>query len=257
MEVCISSCPRAVSIRALIYRSLGIVLWECLSGRFPYEMESQVLKTSDDCPKIRYSIQKGLLPGPIVDYAEALGLSTLIRQCWKLDPMHRTTADAIAKELYGITAGLAVPKPETEIAIAESQVSGVLERSDDEKILQRALEAIRVARTVNKSAKKFVQSSSTISQDDFAALVGENDGNHPVVSFVLDAALWWNIAGTSWMESEDSSVSFVTLTLDGKRVAMALKHLQDAASSGYASAYLELYKAHAFLAREFQARASD
>jgi hypothetical protein len=40
----------------------------------------------------------------------------------------------------------------------------------------------------------------------------------------------------------------------GRRVAVSLNFLEDAVHGGYSPAYFELYKAHAFLAREFRAR---
>ena len=112
---------------------------------------------------------------------------------------------------------------------------------------------IHHARKLNKDSKIFVQSPKALSSEEFSLLLDEANGSTPVMSFIVGTILWWNLAQPSWKEEKRLQVGLTMTPLSdrGRTVAKALEYLQEAVNAGHESGYVELYKCHAFLAREF------
>ncbi|KAF8854351.1 hypothetical protein BDZ45DRAFT_676994 [Acephala macrosclerotiorum] len=232
--------------------SLGIVLWQCIFCQVPYGAKKHIYKETDECEAIRKRLRKGDMPGSLGDARETFKFRDLIQQCWRRDPMYRTTADAVARSLQGLSASLALPNISEDHELLDSKVAGSLAHCDLDEVQQKALIAVQEARLLNKTSPKFVQSASRISKEDFSIIMDGDNGSNPVISFIVGAAFWWNLTDFSFEEANDYSTLATSLTSDGKRVTVALKYLEYAVRSRYSPAYLEMYKAHAFLAREFQ-----
>lgn len=200
--------------------SLGIVLWQCLTGQFPYGVAEEVLKDTEECRIIRESLSHEELPGTIDDYEEAPGLADIIRQCWTRDPMLRPTASAVALRLIDVTAHLAVA--ESNLVSADMQSSAaarntldVLENRQIATIQKRTLDIIRDARHVNKNSTDLVQSTARIDLNDFNMLL--EDGTDPLTSFLLGAAFWWNVNPVSLDDPGTGFIPVLTLSNNGQR----------------------------------------
>ena len=160
--------------------SLGIAIWQCISGAVPYDIQESVLSGTQKVEIVQEKLRHGEPPGQIEPYGEQPGLSDLILNCWKKEPMSRTTANAVAKALQGIAATMAMPKPELEDDIGDFGFPCEPGGSRLDSVQETALEAVKQARDLNRVSPNFVQSSTKINLQDFSALLDGDDGSDPV-----------------------------------------------------------------------------
>jgi hypothetical protein len=192
-------------------------MWQCISAQVPYSLEDVILKDTTECEAIRKQLRDSYLPGQLEEDGDASRFMDIIRQCWRRDPMYRTTADTVARTLQELCASVVLQTSGIEKSLMEdvenrrSAVDGDLDR-----IQQGALQAVQEARLLNKDAAKLLQSTSRIKSEDFRVLFDQADSSNPVASFIIGAALWWNIADFPFEEAGDTSTRAVALTYEGK-----------------------------------------
>jgi hypothetical protein len=132
---------------------------------------------------------------------------------------------------------------------------GSSRNGDVQSLVKKALNGTSDARSLNKDSSIFVQSTKILSTREYSLMFDASDGTDPMIGFILGAALWWHLAEPGWKDQDYAELSRSPLSIPARRVAIALRYLQSAVYAGHEAGYLELYKCHAFLARDFQKHA--
>jgi hypothetical protein len=81
------------------------------------------------------------------------------------------------------------------------------------QIQQRSLLVVREARDLNRGAVNLVQLEKKIDSSDFERLVEAEDGTDALISFIVGAAIYWNVCHTS---EEQTLIPTGTLSDDCK-----------------------------------------
>ncbi|KAM0079749.1 hypothetical protein ACKRZS_008110 [Fusarium odoratissimum] len=293
--------------------SLGVIIWQCLTGLVPYKLSTAVGVKDKDYANLRKALDEGVPPGDLnaSDFSSFRNARDLIEQCWNKNPWLRPTAASAADILLDIRVQLSISTPDTpEEDVAETEKAAEpkseatadeedkpgqpddpsvaeekkLDESDVktpdpgeiEEVINAALAALTHARELNdkendkeddkeyekkrdkkkdkKKAKKqeFHQSDQCLSKDHFQLLFDKDSDRSPVENFLIGAIIFWNLSDAVQEEVESAGVVALALSAEGMRAQTSIQYLQSAAEAGYAEAYLELFKAHAVLARELR-----
>ncbi|KAL7962116.1 kinase-like domain-containing protein [Trichoderma compactum] len=269
--------------------SLGIIIWQCLTGQVPYNISTEVGAEDEDYAKLREALDRAHLPGDV----NASGLSSfgsardLIAQCWSRNPLLRPTAASAADILLDLKVQLSMStstalgdateaeqasKPkgealgeedmlrqlnntgEAEVKKANDDDTDNLDHRKIEEAMNAALAVVVHARKLNEKKQAFQQSEEHLSKDQFRLLFDKGGDRSPVKNFLIGAIIFWNVCDLVQEEIESARIVGVALSAEGMRAHASITYLQSAAETGYAEAYLELFKAHAALAREFRAK---
>ncbi|QYT04237.1 Protein kinase domain-containing protein [Trichoderma simmonsii] len=269
--------------------SLGVIIWQCLTGSVPYDIPTEVGAEDKDYAKLREALDMANLPGDV----NASGLSglrsarDLIAQCWSRNPLLRPTAASAAEILLDLRVQLVISPPNTLGGAAETEqalkpkceATGEKEKplqpnnngevevekadNDDadnldprkiEEAMNAALAAVVHARKLNEKKQAFQQSEAHLSKDQFRLLSDKGGDRSPVENFLIGAVIFWNVCDVVEEEIESARIVGLALSAEGMRAHTSITYLQSAAETGYTEAYLELFKAHATLAREFRSK---
>jgi hypothetical protein len=87
--------------------------------------------------------------------------------------MSRTTADAVARALQGLSASIALLNPSIGHGVTEPESSSSSVRFDIESIQQKALKAVQEARILNKTSPKFLQKQQIARPEIGSGLIGK------------------------------------------------------------------------------------
>ncbi|PNP60526.1 hypothetical protein THARTR1_00550 [Trichoderma harzianum] len=270
--------------------SLGIIIWQCLTGLVPYNISTKVGPGDKNYAKLRKALDKATPPGDV----NARGLSRfkslrdLVEQCWSKNPMLRPTAASAADVLLDLRAQLSMSAPnapggaakakqaskpkgkatgkkdeprqpnnntgEVKTKNADKNDADKLDHRKIEEAMNEALAVVVHARQLNEDKQAFQQSDKYLSTEQFRLLSDKGGDRSPVENFLIGAVIFWNVCDVVQEEIESARVVGLTLSDEGMRANAAIAYLQSAAETGYAEAYLELFKAHATLAREFRSK---
>jgi serine/threonine protein kinase len=163
--------------------SLGIVIWQCLSGKLPFNLADFVGPKSDGAKKIRELLQQKKIPGNL---SETGGVGMIVQLCWNSRANLRPPA-----------AGLVVMLQQLYVQVPENTPSEEIEQPDLEvaDIQRRLVEDIERARALNppgKATELILPHGLKVSQREFEVLFAE-DSWDSVKSYVVGAALFWKI----------------------------------------------------------------
>ncbi|PKK52662.1 hypothetical protein CI102_5206 [Trichoderma harzianum] len=223
------------------------------------------------------------LPGDV----NASGLSNLgsardlIEQCWSRNPLLRPTAASAADILLDLRVQLSLrgaaeaeqaSKPKGEATVeeykpiqfnntckaeakkADNDDADNLDHRKIEEAINAALAVVVHARKLNEKKQAFQQSEEHLSKDQFRLLSDKGGDRSPVENFLIGAVIFWNVCDVVQEEIESARIVGLALSAEGMRAHTSITYLQSAAETGYTEAYLELFKAHATLAREFRSK---
>jgi hypothetical protein len=197
--------------------SLAILLWQCVSGKFPFGESAEVAHGSAKSTEIRQHLSRGDQVGSLESLEDVPELAALVGRCWHRDPMARPTASDIALTLIGLSARVAslVIPAHSDIRPSSTGMDRPEEQLQEElqQIQQRSLLVVREARDLNRGAVNLVQLDKKIDASDFERLVEEEDGTDALISFIVGAAIYWNVCQTS---EEETLIPAVTLSDDCK-----------------------------------------
>ncbi|KAK4068917.1 hypothetical protein Trihar35433_5496 [Trichoderma harzianum] len=263
--------------------SLGVIIWQCLTGLVPYNIFTEVGAEDKDYTKLREALDMANLPGDV----NASGLSSLasardlVEQCWSRNPLLRPTAASAAEILLDLRVRLSLegaaeaeqaskPKGEAtseeykpirfnntckaEVKKVDNDDADNLDPRKIEEAMNAALAVVVHARKLNEKKQAFQQSEEHLSKDQFRLLSEKGGDRSPVENFLIGAVIFWNICDVVQEEVESARIVGLALSAEGMRAHTSITYLQSAAETGYTEAYLELFKAHATLAREFRSK---
>jgi len=249
------------------HRSLGTVIWQIMNSEFPYAISQPVTpQTPTEYSELKKKLAQKVLPGGLEKLpAKVAGI---VERCWNLNPLLRPTSIEIALALQDLIAEEASkddnpqPTSDDEGSTSESSPSEPSGHLDD------AIKLIRKARMINLESPTIKPTPGNISNAAFESLLSGNDLT-AVQYFAVGGLILWKLTEhqvsalhrpeTTWPILNDEGTAFPTLdcTFTNESVAdrarTALFYLEYAAAMGYEDAYLEMYKAHAFLARDMKA----
>ncbi|KAK4060553.1 uncharacterized protein Triagg1_10678 [Trichoderma aggressivum f. europaeum] len=233
--------------------SLGVIIWQCLTGLVPYNISIEVGAEDEDYAKLREALDRTHLPGDV----NASGLSSfgsardLIVQCWSRNPLLRPTAASAADMLLDLKAQLAMSTPNALGAAAEveqaskpkGEATGEKDEphqpnntgeaevkkaddddannSDDRKIeeaVNAALAVVLHARKLNEQKQEFQQSEEHLSTDQFRLLSDKGGDRSPVENFLIGAVIFWNVCDVVQEEVESARIEGLTLSAQGKSI---------------------------------------
>jgi hypothetical protein len=242
-----------------------------MGSEFPYGMSQPVTpQTRTEYSELQNKLSQKVLPGGLEKLpAEVAGI---VERCWNLNAMLRPTSAEVAMALQDIIAEEA-SKDETseptsgdEAPASESSASELSGQLDD------AIRLIRKARMINLESPTIKPTPGSISIDAFESLLNGDDWT-AVQYFAVGALILWNLteyqvsalhrAEATPLILNEGDTAFTTLgcTFSDEdsvdRARTALFYLESAAAMGYEEANFEMYKAHAFLARELKAVSKD
>jgi hypothetical protein len=93
--------------RLTLVGSLGILLWQCVSGKFPFDESAEVAQGSAKSTEIRQRLSSGDQVGSLELLEDVPELAALVSRCWHRDPMARPTVSDIVLTLIGLFARVA------------------------------------------------------------------------------------------------------------------------------------------------------
>lgn len=164
---------------------------------------------------------------------------------------------------------------EVEVEKADNDDADNLDPRKIEEAMNAALAAVVHARKLNEKKQAFQQSEAHLSKDQFRLLSDKGGDRSPVENFLIGAVIFWNVCDVVEEEIESARIVGLALSAEGEsfdfpvlcifsvqttetcpgmRAHTSITYLQSAAETGYTEAYLELFKAHATLAREFRSK---
>lgn len=273
--------------------SLGVIMWQCLTGKVPYGISTMVQAEDQNFATVRKALNESSLPGELdgTDLSSFGNARDLILQCWNRDPWLRPTAASAADILLDLRVQFSTstsdppthkagePKQSLESATATSvgdkgssqttdQVPASVITADEpdgktsslgktaqvfEVMEEICLAAIKQARELNDKKPTYQQSEKSVSKEQFQLLFEKDTERSPAENFMVGAVIYWNLC-EDIQEIVSATQTGLVLSAEGTRALASLTYLQSAVETGYMEAYLELYKVHASLAREFRSR---
>lgn len=161
--------------------SLGVIIWQCVSGEFPFNATEAVGK--ERRLSIRKQLSEGMLPWGSekpsdIEWAEVV---PIITNCWRRTPTLRPPPAFVAEQILAIyTRFSALP--------ASEQESAPLDKESVEIIINRCSEMVQKARNGETDMEKLTDA-------EFRVLLQRNQqAFDPVTSFLLGAAIWWQVS---------------------------------------------------------------
>ncbi|KAL7909983.1 hypothetical protein GGI35DRAFT_478863 [Trichoderma velutinum] len=252
--------------------SLGVIVWQCLTGLVPYSIPNEVGAEDKDYAKLREALDRADLPGDV----NASRLSNfgsardLIEQCWNRNPLLRPTAALAADILLDLRVQLSMSIPNALGGAEEAeQASEPKGEATDEKDKppqpsNTGVDEVKKAdsgdinnldpRKIEEVINVALAAKSVLLKEQFRLLFDKDGDRSPVENFLIGAIIFWNLCDVVQEEIESAGKVGLALSAEGMRAHTAITYLQSAAETGYAEAYLELFKAHATLAREFRSK---
>ena len=154
--------------------SLGILIWELVSGSFPYEQPHEVFE-GEIAKQIRERVAKSSLPWVNCPSTDPLliRVTKIVTECCKPRPNVRPPASYVARRLFEIQESAAVNIDPT--ASLKEDV-----KSQVSKILDEAVEL-----GIEPAPKKL---DAQLTQE-LREFVSQND---PVACFLYGSAIWYN-----------------------------------------------------------------
>jgi hypothetical protein len=159
------------------------VIWQCLSGKFPFNLADFVGPESDAAKKIRERLHDKTNPG---DLSETGGVGVIIQQCWNSRADLRPPAAELVRMLLQLYVQVPENTPTEEVEQPDLEVAN---------IQRRLAEDIKRARALNppgKATELILPPDLKVSHREFEELFAE-DSWDSVKSYVVGAALFWKI----------------------------------------------------------------
>ena len=156
--------------------SLGVVIWECCVGTFPFSVAPTDIASRKDKSVIRQKLASGMLPWTVeADRKGWDDVYTIVHSCWNSHPTLRPPASYVAQTLLDFYTQRSLGAPSL-IDEVPSEVQG----SIFEKICSKRNDfhatvtdiSIEAALRLKRSVDKY---------------------SNPSNSFLLGAAIWWEL----------------------------------------------------------------
>lgn len=235
--------------------SLGIIIWQFISGKVPYDIDEEVLPENQKHDHVLNMIKRGDLPGALENIDASWDVLNLIGQCWNKQPLLRPTAASVAESLLDIRTRLSMPvsvadgiskaslpaeQTETkpgpgnsdtpaqpsvtladargppEMSLPPGQSETLTQHEDLDIVKKEALQAINEARKLNVKSPTFQQSRLKISKEKFHLLTDDDStGWTPTDQFLAGALIWWNLSDAVDDELSETHL-FSTLSGEGE-----------------------------------------
>jgi len=162
--------------------SLGIVIWQCLSGRLPFNLADFVGPKSDGAKNIRGILQRGVIPG---NPRMSGGVGVIVRQCWNSRADLRPPAAELVRMLQQFYIQVSEITP-NEVEQPDLKVADIQRRLADD------IERVRALNPLGKVTELIMPPDLKVSQREFEVLFAE-DSWDSVKSYIVGAALFWKI----------------------------------------------------------------
>ncbi|KAF5720071.1 serine threonine kinase [Fusarium mundagurra] len=215
--------------------SLGIFIWQCATGSFPFALTDDDLEgSSSDAATIRDRTSKGevLWSHGDQDSASLQAISRLVKQCCNGHPTSRSSASEVVHSLF-------------EIMTTPAQESNDIASVDGEATKER------VAKLLESGVDE------KLSEPDNSTLRTLADQGDATAAYLLGSAIWKGRADL------DEEVQGGLIVVPGKhreqemRAFASLVHLQFAFQSGTKIAAEDLIDVHSWLARLYKTKYSQ
>jgi len=185
--------------------SLGIVLWQCLTWDFPFQLRAEAIQ-EDRINEFRQQFREQLPWGDhSMNEAEWGECVSIISQCWETTPTLRPSSARLAQQLVGVYTRLCARSAEP---LASS--SPLLPNGDLPAIRKRCWELVEFTR----KQKNPPSSKEKLSTIDFRILLEKTEGEFdPLSSFLVGAAIWQQVM--DFNDWDDEYVHAYDLSSDG------------------------------------------
>ena len=156
--------------------SLGVVIWECCVGTFPFSVAPTDIASREDKSVIRQKLASGMLPWTVGAYRQGWDdVYTIVHSCWNSRPTLRPPAPYVAQTLLDLYTQRSLGAPSLI-----DEVPGEVQGSIFEKICSKRNDfhatvtdiSIEAALRLKRSVDKY---------------------SDPRNSFLLGAAVWWEL----------------------------------------------------------------
>lgn len=166
--------------------SLGIILWQCASGGFPFGEENPILSDHSARKSLEDKIAKED-PGRADACEDIPGISELVQRCWKRRGDLRPTGADVARILEEVYTRMSCAMTASHV---QNDNSAALDA-----IQSRLMERIKLAREKNPPGTKdlVIGKELRVSEDEFEQYYSGFQWD-AVKSFVIGAALFWGLA---------------------------------------------------------------
>ncbi|KAH8753766.1 kinase-like domain-containing protein [Hyaloscypha sp. PMI_1271] len=228
---------------------LGTAIWQIISGKFPWDTTRPVLAGhpgNSDILRVRSALSSGKLPGNLELDSLPAAIKDLVADCWHPDPMLRPPAFSIFRTLQDLSVSISSPG---------INISAILPASIHPVPADSILgETLKKAWAMICESRKAHQGKGKLNEEELVTLLSDEVPWTSLRYFVVGAVIWWDLAAKypeNILRAERTSCQLGT---EEWRAYSALQFLQSAAIGGYQEAFLEMYRAHAWLARELKAR---
>lgn len=164
--------------------SLGVVLWQCVVGDFPFGEATPIFSDANARKRLEARIANED-PGK-TDRCEA-GIAELIRQCWRRHGHLRPTGADVARILEQIYTRMSCEMTGSHVQVDNAAALDAVQ--------SKLMERIKLARAKNPPGTKdlVVPKDLKVSQLEFETYYSGFQWD-AVKSFVVGAALFWELA---------------------------------------------------------------
>jgi serine/threonine protein kinase len=164
--------------------NLGIVIWQCLAGKLPFDLANFIEPKSDGAKKIRELLQHKQLPGNLSGTG---GIGVIVQQCWDSRADLRPPAAELVRMLQQLYVQVPENTPDEDVEQPD------LKAADIQKRLAEDIERVRALNPPGKATELILPLDLKVSQREFEVLFME-DSWDSVKSYMVGAALFWKIA---------------------------------------------------------------
>lgn len=163
--------------------SLGTVIWQCVSGKLPFDLPGFVRPKSGGAKKIRELLRQKMKPGD----SNGLGaMDLIIQQCWNPRADQRPPAAGLVRMLQQIHVQLPEESPGGEVEQPDQKAADIQSRLAEDIVRVRALNP------PGKATKFDLPPNPRASQKEFEILFADGSWDS-VKSYVVGAALFWEL----------------------------------------------------------------
>lgn len=168
-------------------KSLGVIVWQCLTGLLPFEKSSKEAEVNESRESISCLLSQGQLPwlSNKMDEAAWGGVIPVILSCWRSQPSLRPPPAFVAQRLLDIlTEGCILPNFSVRPSLS----------ADSQKIERISGECWAIIQKVRKS-KGIREDRDKLAGNEFHFLLrSSREAFDPVISFLVGAAIWWEVS---------------------------------------------------------------
>ena len=168
--------PQVLSCTYVMATSLGVVIWECIVGTFPFSAAPTDIASKEDKRVIKQKLASGMLPWTVgADRQGWDDVYSIVLSCWNSRPTLRPRTPYVAQTLLDFLTQRSLGAPSSI-----DEVPGEVQGSIFEKICSKR--------------NGFHATVADISIDDALRLKRSVDKySEPRNSFLLGAAVWWEL----------------------------------------------------------------